>query len=422
MPLCKNCGEEVGNEVLFCSACGSKIPPKPIAIFCSMCGTKADNPSARFCASCGAPLNPPTESNPETQISPPTSETYSESAEDDGPQPRTVSTISFVLDAIQGVDLLPDEKILRITPCRIKTFAQVKGCALYTTNQRLVCVAMNSGMSGTVSKLRGRDVSQVDSIITLRSVLRTEISDGKLKVSYINEEKRTNTKEYVIGSVAKDLGDFILRARQGLLGELSSPLTDEYDDTEVKSAMGKGLSITGKALYQGARVGARVTYAGAKVGAKISNQLLQQYLKESASDFQEAAEEEDVRGWTGTHGPKGRKAEGKVAEVLRITGWRIVGRNVILQAREIDMIAEKAASRYLIECKFGRKQIDTALLDSYVMLYFDAKRSLGVNGLLFVCPTSGMSEHARSNVLIKYRGERIDIIDSRNWVREIEQL
>jgi hypothetical protein len=93
-----------------------------------------------------------------------------------------------------------------------------------------------------------------------------------------------------------------------------------------------------------------------------------------------------------------------------------------LQAREIDVIAEKGTSKYLIECKFGKKQVDTALLDSYVMLYYEAKRSLGVNGLLFVCPTAGMSEHARSNVLNKYRGERIDIIESHNWVRELERL
>jgi hypothetical protein len=57
------------------------------------------------------------------------------------------------------------------------------------------------------------------------------------------------------------------------------------------------------------------------VGAKISNQLLQQYLKESASDFKEASEEEDAMSWTGRHGPKGRKAEENVAEALTMTGW-----------------------------------------------------------------------------------------------------
>src|SRR6267378_7956851 len=122
MPLCPNCGKEVDYEVLCCSTCGSKIPPKPIVIFCVMCGTRADNPSARFCASCGAPLHPPTESNPEAPVSPPTSETYSESIEDDEPHSRTASTVNFALDTIQGVNLLPDERILRITPCRIKTF------------------------------------------------------------------------------------------------------------------------------------------------------------------------------------------------------------------------------------------------------------------------------------------------------------
>jgi predicted RecB family endonuclease len=93
-----------------------------------------------------------------------------------------------------------------------------------------------------------------------------------------------------------------------------------------------------------------------------------------------------------------------------------------LQAREIDVIAEKGTSKYLIECKFGRKQIDTALLDSYVMLYYNAKRSLAVNGLLFVCPSAGMSEHERSNVLAKYPGERIEIIESQYMLRELERL
>jgi len=176
-------------------------------------------------------------------------------------------------------------------------------------------------------------------------------------------------------------------------------------------------------MHQGAKVGAKVTYAGAKVGAKISNQLVQQYLKESAAGFREAAEEEDLRGWTGRHGPKGKKAEAKVAEALQMTGWRIVGRDIILQAREIDLVAEKGPSKYLVKCKFGKKNIDPAMLDSYVMLYYDAKRSpLAVNGLLFVCPTAGTSEHARSDVLFKYPGERIEIIESQNWVRELERL
>jgi len=65
---------------------------------------------------------------------------------------------------------------------------------------------------------------------------------------------------------------------------------------------------------------------------------------------------------------------------------------------------------------------DTASLDSYVMLYYHTKQGVGVNGLLFVCPTAGMSEYAKSNVLIKYPDDNIHILDSRNWFRELEKL
>ncbi|HEV2390062.1 MAG TPA: zinc ribbon domain-containing protein [Nitrososphaerales archaeon] len=418
--VCPNCGEEMEDDALFCAACGNTLPQVPVLIFCSMCGTRADNPSSRFCARCGSALSPPTESIPRTVV-PPLPSQARESWDDNGPRPRREHRVSFVTDSIEGANLLAAEKILRITPCRIRTFTRVKQCALYTTNQRLVCVyATASGVSRALSRLKGIDASMVESDIPLRRVSRTEMSHGTLKVSYEDEKGWTRTNEYVIGSVAQDLGEFILRAREGRPREFPGPVTDEYDDTELKSAVGKGLSV---AVHQGARVGAKVTYAGAKVGAKISSQLVKEYLKASATDFREAAEEEDATGWTGRHGPKGRKAEGKVAEALRMTGWRIVGKDVVLQARDVDLVAEKGPSKYLVECKFGKRPIDPAMLDAYVQLYYDSKRSpLGVNGLLFVCPTSATGGRARSDVLFKYPGERIEIIESRNWVRDLERL
>jgi hypothetical protein len=305
---------------LFCSSCGSKILAKPApAIYCSICGIKATNPAARFCSGCESAIYPPTESDPESGLQRPQSSTPAVlSPSFNREAPRAATSASFAHDVIVGVDLLPNERILRITPCKIKSFTQVKEGVIYTTNQRIVCTTSSLG---TVSKIRG------------------------------------------------------------------------------------------KALVQ-----------GAKIGAKLSNQLLQEYLNESAADFDAASREEDESGWSTRRGPKGRKAEGKVAEALRMTGWKVVCRNIMLQAREIDIIAQKGGSKYLIECKFGKKQINTAMLDSYVMLYYDARKSMGVNGLLFVCPTAGMSGHAKGNVLIKYRGQNIQIVDSRNWVRELEAV
>jgi hypothetical protein len=413
MSHCQNCGTETSEDSSFCSACGSKILVKPApVIYCSICGARATNPAARFCSGCGSPIYPPTESASESSLQRPRSSTAAVlSPSFDREVPRAASSASFAHDVIMGVDLLPNERILRITPCKIKSFSQVKEGVIYTTSQRIVCTTSSSGMIGAVSKIRGRDAVEVESILQLNSIIKAEISGGRLRITFLGDDKRPDSKDYVIGSAAQDLDEFMIRARQGSLGYIASPLTDESDNAEVKSAVGKGLSFTGKALVQ-----------GAKIGAKLSNQLLQQYLNESRADFEAASREEDASGWSSRRGAKGRKAEGQVAEALRMTGWKVLGRNVMLQAREIDIIAQKAGSKYLIECKFGKKQINTAMLDSYVMLYYDAKKSMGVNGLLFVCPTAGMSEHAKGNVLIKYRGQNIQIVDSRNWVRELEAV
>ena len=75
----------------------------------------------------------------------------------------------------------------------------------------------------------------------------------------------------------------------------------------------------------------------------------------------------------------------------------------------------------MVECKFRRKQIDMAGLDSYIMLYHNAKQTLGLNGLLFVCPSAGVSEYAKSNHLIKYPNENIRNVDSRNRWKEFEE-
>jgi hypothetical protein len=69
------------------------------------------------------------------------------------------------------------------------------------------------------------------------------------------------------------------------------------------------------------------------------------------------------------------------------------------------------------------KAIDVGDLDKYVMLYHHAKASaLKVNHLVFICPTGGITEYAKSNVLIQYPNEKISIIGARNLIEEIEDL
>ncbi|MBI2126731.1 MAG: YraN family protein, partial [Thaumarchaeota archaeon] len=220
-----------------------------------------------------------------------------------------------------------------------------------------------------MTKVAGKPTDNVELTIQLQTVIKAELRDGKLKLTFLGGEGKTSSAEYIVGMAAPDLGDFIIQARQGAYVDLLAAIIDEYDDSsDVKSSLVKGLSITGKALY-----------TGAKVGVKVTSQVYQQFLKDSQLDFEEAAIEEDRVGWSGRTGPKGRKAENRVAEALKLMRWNVKGRNIILQAREIDIIAQKGERTYMIECKFGRKQIDTADLDSYVMLYYDAKQRIGVN-------------------------------------------
>jgi hypothetical protein len=66
-----------------------------------------------------------------------------------------------------------DEKLLRMTPCKVKTFAQVKEGTLYTTSQRLLCVTI------------GGDQLNLEFAIALGTIFRAEVNaEGKLKVKY----------------------------------------------------------------------------------------------------------------------------------------------------------------------------------------------------------------------------------------------
>jgi hypothetical protein len=388
-----------------------------------MCGAQAAHAAARFCSGCGAPLHPATEAPPTAQNEPkesvnapavtaevPVQTIKQPEITTTSTKQNQVATSAFAVDTIVGVDLLPSEKILRITPCKLKTFTQVKECILYVTSQRLVCISSVAGMASTIAKLAKKANYNVESLMALKDIIRADVNNGKIKVTIL-EGKNTKSSEYVIGRFPHDLGEFIMKVRRGDTGDLSEAKVDVFEDPEVvKSVLGKGIAATGKAIY---------------VGTKLSIEKYQQLnkiAKDSERVFADAAKEEDKIGWSKYRGEKGREAERRVANLLESLGYKTF-LNVHLQEREIDIIAEKGSVKYMIECKFGSKAIDVGDLDKYVMLYHHARASaLKVNGLIFICPTAGITEYAKSNVLIQYPNENIRVIGTRNFIQEIEEL
>ena len=56
---CEKCGAEIPNNVLFCSTCGTPVPPKetvPNTVRCLSCG-KINSKDVSFCTNCGTPLS-----------------------------------------------------------------------------------------------------------------------------------------------------------------------------------------------------------------------------------------------------------------------------------------------------------------------------------------------------------------------------
>jgi hypothetical protein len=254
-----------------------------------------------------------------------------------------VSKINFAHDTIVGIELLPNEKILRITPCKIKAFTQVKECVLYITSQRLVCTRNAGSVADTFAKMARRPTDNVEALLNLKSIVRADVLQGKIKIVYVTEGNKTKSDEYVIGLIPLDLGEFIMKARQGSISITDSPIVDDYQDLEaIKSTLGRGLSLTGKALYTGTKLSIE------------KYQQLNKIAKDSEKIFADAAKEEDKVGWSSFRGEKGREAEKRVARLLESLGYTTY-LNVHLQEREIDIVAQKGSCKIMIECKFGKR-------------------------------------------------------------------
>jgi len=399
-------------------------------VFCSMCGIKATHAQARFCSRCGSALHPAVEPIPEAPV---VEQRYSnendarkivqepESIADDNPfesipiehpEEDDKSTIpliktSIAHDMIVGVELLPEEKILRVTPCKLKGITQVKDCLLYTTSDRIICVSTPKIVTEVIAKLAKKQLSNVELIVPIQNITRADVSGSKIKITFL-EYNKPRSQDYVVGLLPQDLGDFIMSVRQRSFPQSASyPIVDSYQpEQDVKSHLHRGFEVTGKMVKTSAEYGVQ----------------FYKLAQESESYFDEAGEEEDRYGWGRYRKTtKGRKAEQMVRRIFESVGYT-VNSNIHLQEREIDLVVQKGTKKFMVECKFGKKAIDTAQLDSYIMLYYDAKKALGVNGMLFVCPTAGMTEYAKGNVLVKYRSEHIKFLDTRRWIEELKKL
>lgn len=66
---CPGCGAEVPDNALFCNACGTKMPPKPVAapaadvVVCANCGNQLPA-GQKFCSKCGSPIQSPEKTCP----------------------------------------------------------------------------------------------------------------------------------------------------------------------------------------------------------------------------------------------------------------------------------------------------------------------------------------------------------------------
>lgn len=58
---CPGCGMEMPADSMFCNACGTKMPPKPVSVnqpVCANCGAVLKE-GQRFCVQCGTPYEAP---------------------------------------------------------------------------------------------------------------------------------------------------------------------------------------------------------------------------------------------------------------------------------------------------------------------------------------------------------------------------
>jgi len=145
-----------------------------------------------------------------------------------------------------------------------------------------------------------------------------------------------------------------------------------------------------------------------------------EFLKDSAPDFEEAKREEagaDLR--VAGHGPCGMKAEARVVQLMKMTGWKVVAVNSSYNSRAIDIVARKGRSTYVAQCVFG--EVAPGLVESYVSQYLEAKGFTKADALMVISPRAEVPAEGRTALLLRYRRERIEFLGERDWVAELRR-
>ncbi|MBM3896954.1 MAG: zinc-ribbon domain-containing protein [Thaumarchaeota archaeon] len=357
--------------------------------FCPECGTQRADENVKFCSNCGYSFVGAAAQTP----SPP-----SEVPKTPEP-PVEYDTVQTDVDT--GFSLEQEERIMRITPCKKKAFAAVKDGTLYITSRRVAFMAVPP-LQKLGSFLGKQSPPTKDMEFYHKGLVKAEASGAEVKLSYASQDGKSASDVYVIGTKASEVAQQLMNVHlQSMTGQIAvpqTPIIDSYDHAgPVKSVLG--------------------------IGAELLFKKLQKLTEEADKAFAEAAKEGD-KGIE--DGAKGREAEQKVAEIFEAKKYRILGRNLRLLNREIDLVVARGDKVYLVECKFKSSPLGVKEVDSYLDLYRrlrDSQQRIEgerINRLLFVAPIGGISRDAQSRL----SGERMnyEIWDHSRWKEEAQKI
>jgi hypothetical protein len=147
---------------------------------------------------------------------------------------------------------------------------------------------------------------------------------------------------------------------------------------------------------------------------------VREFLNDAAHDFEEARREEDGADLRASHGPLAMKAEARVVELMKMTGWKVLAVNSSHDSKAIDIVARKGSSTYIAQCVFGSKVLPGPL-DAFVSQYRGAKAWTKANALMLISPRAEVPEERRTSVMLQYKDERIEFLGARNWVDELRR-
>jgi hypothetical protein len=163
---------------------------------------------------------------------------------------------------------------------------------------------------------------------------------------------------------------------------------------------------------------------GAAVAQEVSPALtngVKGFVKDSAQDFEDAMLEEDAAGRAPGHGPRGVKAVTRVAELMRMTGWKVLSLNSRYGSGLVDIIARKGGSTYMAQCVFGSSRVVPDLMESYISQYRDIRRAAKATGLMVIFPRAEVAERDRTIVMLRNKGDRVEFFGEQNWVDEVSR-